>query len=243
MLVLPRIPCMYLHIWRIIEGLLMRACSFLSSSYPHGQMALWLKDLAAKHPGAYTIPQINTIPTGAQGVSVFAALLATSLCMIYPLWSIFSIVQAIYMFANIILLVWVVPKGLHFACYYLLGVSAAVTPILMPFINMAMRDDSEARAITVGAMLTAGWAVFSFYPIVVFPVVQGKPTRSQSLFYRIHTNPTAQLRDGREATPSISSSCSVPGFSSAWANTSTAETKRRGSSWRWTDLQRMKRMD
>jgi hypothetical protein len=43
----------------------------------------------------------------------------------------------------------------------------------MPFINMAMRDDSEARAITVGAMLTAGWAVFSFYPIVVFPVVEG----------------------------------------------------------------------
>ncbi|KAF2792617.1 MFS general substrate transporter [Melanomma pulvis-pyrius CBS 109.77] len=145
---------------------------FLSSSYPHGQMALWLKDLAKKYPGAYSVPQINTIPTGAQGVSVVAALLATSLCMIYPLWSIFSIVQTIYMFANIILLVWVVPKGLHFACYYLLGVSAAVTPILMPFINMAMRDDAEARAITVGAMLTAGWAVFSFYPIVVFPVVQ-----------------------------------------------------------------------
>jgi hypothetical protein len=44
----------------------------------------------------------------------------------------------------------------------------------MPFINMAMRDDAEARAITVGAMLTAGWAVFSFYPIVVFPVIEGK---------------------------------------------------------------------
>jgi hypothetical protein len=59
-------------------------------------------------------------------------------------------------------------------CYYLFGVSAAVTPILMPFINMAMRDDAEARAVTVGAMLTAGWAVFSFYPIVVFPVLEGK---------------------------------------------------------------------
>jgi len=39
------------------------------------------------------------------------------------------------------------------ACYYLLGVSAAVTPILMPFVNMALRDDAEARAITVGAMV------------------------------------------------------------------------------------------
>jgi hypothetical protein len=151
-------------------------------------MALWLKDQAAKFPGSYTIPQINTIPTGAQGVSVVAALLATSLCMIYPLWSIFSIVQTIYLIANILLLVWFIPKGLHceypptltlydvliypVACYYLLGVSAAVTPILMPFINMALRDDAEARAITVGGMLTAGWAVFSFYPIAVFPVVE-----------------------------------------------------------------------
>ncbi|KAF2018812.1 MFS general substrate transporter [Aaosphaeria arxii CBS 175.79] len=146
---------------------------FLSSSYPHGQMALWLKDQTAKF-GTYSIPQINTIPTGAQGVSVITALLATSLCMIYPLWAIFSIVQTIYMIANILLLVWVIPKGLHckVACYYLLGTSAAVTPILMPFINMALRDDSEARAVTVGAMLTAGWAVFSFYPITVFPVLE-----------------------------------------------------------------------
>lgn len=85
---------------------------FLSSSYPHGQMALWLKDQAAKFHN-YSVPQINTIPTGAQGVSVVAALLATSLCMVYPLWSIFSIVQAIYLIVNILLLVWVIPKGLH----------------------------------------------------------------------------------------------------------------------------------
>lgn len=76
-------------------------------------MAIWLKSLAAKYPGAYTIPQINTIPTGAQGVSVFAALLATSLCMVYPLWSIFSIVQTIYIMANISLLIWNIPKGYH----------------------------------------------------------------------------------------------------------------------------------
>jgi hypothetical protein len=75
-------------------------------------MALWLKDLATKY-GTYSVPQINTIPTGAQGVSVIAALLATSLCMIYPLWAIFTIVQVIFLFANICLLVWLVPTGLH----------------------------------------------------------------------------------------------------------------------------------
>ena len=75
-------------------------------------MGLWLKDLATKYH-AYTVSQINVIPTGAQGVSVVAALLATSLCIIYPLWAVFSIVQAIFLFANICLLVWDIPKGLH----------------------------------------------------------------------------------------------------------------------------------
>jgi len=70
-------------------------------------MAMWLKSLK------YSIPQVNNIPTGAQAVSVVAALLATSLCMIYPLWSIFSVVQAIYLFANISLLVWAIPKNFH----------------------------------------------------------------------------------------------------------------------------------
>ena len=75
-------------------------------------MALWLKDQAKKY-NSYTIPQINNIPTGAQAVSVIAALLATSLCMIYPLWAIFTIVESIFMFAVILLLVWNIPKGLH----------------------------------------------------------------------------------------------------------------------------------
>jgi len=85
---------------------------FLSSSYPHGQMGLWLKDQAAKY-GNYTVPQINTIPTGAQGVSVVVAVLACNLCMVYPTWIIFTVVQCVFLFANICLMVWDIPVGLH----------------------------------------------------------------------------------------------------------------------------------
>lgn len=73
---------------------------FLSGAYPHGQMAIWLKDLA-NHYGTYTIPQINTIPTGAQGVSVVATIIATNLCMVYPTWVIYQIIMVILLFANI----------------------------------------------------------------------------------------------------------------------------------------------
>ncbi|TDZ51524.1 Pantothenate transporter liz1 [Colletotrichum trifolii] len=127
---------------------------FLSGAYPHGQMGLWLK-WQADNWGIYTVPQINTIPTGAQGVSVVAA-----------------IVMAIFMFANIIQIVWFVPHGLHFAAYYLFGVSAAVTPILVPTVNYWLKDSAEARAFCTGSMLTFGFAISSFYPLVTFPVLE-----------------------------------------------------------------------
>ncbi|KAH8656001.1 vitamin H transporter [Tricladium varicosporioides] len=145
---------------------------FLSSSYPNGQMALWLKDETAKKHHHWTVPQINTIPTGVQAVSVVVTVLATSFCMVYPLWAVMSVVQGCTMFSIVTLLIWNVPMGLHFFVYYLLGFTAAVTPILIPWVNMIMKDDAEARAFTTGAMLTVGWGVYSFYPITVFPVVQ-----------------------------------------------------------------------
>lgn len=48
--------------------------------------------------GTYTVPQISAIPTGAQGVSVVVALLATNLCMVYPSWVIYQIAVAMGMF-------------------------------------------------------------------------------------------------------------------------------------------------
>lgn len=59
--------------------------------------------------------------------------------------------------------------------YYLLGLTSCVTPILFPWANMLMRDDNEARSFTTGAMMTIGWAFFSFYPITVFPILEGMP--------------------------------------------------------------------
>uniref|UniRef100_A0A8H7NGQ0 Uncharacterized protein n=1 Tax=Bionectria ochroleuca TaxID=29856 RepID=A0A8H7NGQ0_BIOOC len=86
-------------------------------------MALWLKDLG-DHYGTYTVPQINTIPTGAQGVSVIGTLIATNLCMVYPTWAIYQIVMAIFMFANICMMVWDIPHDLKFFAFYMFGMSA-----------------------------------------------------------------------------------------------------------------------
>jgi hypothetical protein len=76
-------------------------------------MALWLKDENAKGHHHWTVPQINTIPTGVQGVSVVVTILCTSLCMVYPLWTVFSVVQGCTLFAIVVLRIWNVPMGLH----------------------------------------------------------------------------------------------------------------------------------
>lgn len=138
-------------------------------------MALWLKHEADLN-GTWTVAQINTIPTGVQAIAIVAGVLATSLCMIYPIWCVMCVVAAVLFFANLCLLIWDIPIGLHcesqplihqiiklrtdlslsfkVAVYYMLGLTSCVTPILFPWVNMVMKDDNEARAFTTGAMVS-----------------------------------------------------------------------------------------
>ena len=139
--------------------------SFQCTSYVGGQMALWLKYETQEH-GTYTIPQINTIPTGVQGVAIVTGILSTSLCMVYPIWTTFTAASAVLLFCNVVLLVWDIPVGLHFTAYYLLGMTSCITPILFPWVNMIMKDDAEARAFTTGAMVRLGLSLLS--PLLFF---------------------------------------------------------------------------
>ncbi|WQF88315.1 Putative major facilitator superfamily, MFS transporter superfamily [Colletotrichum destructivum] len=144
---------------------------FQCTSYVGGQMQAWLKKEADMN-GTYTIEEINLIPTGVQGLAIVSGILITSLVMIYPMWIIFSCVTSVLLFSNVCLRIWNIPLGLHFTCYYLLGLTSCMTPILFPWIQMIMKDDNEARSFTTGAMMTIGWAFFSFYPITVFPILE-----------------------------------------------------------------------
>ena len=144
--------------------------SFQCSSYVAGQMILWLKHEADVN-GTFTVSQINMIPTGVQAVSIVAGIAATSMVMVYPFWAVLSVVAGVLLFANLCLVAWDIPTGLHckrsnrieiegilltaviVAAYYMLGFTSCVTPILFPWVNVIMKDDSEARAFTSGAMV------------------------------------------------------------------------------------------
>ena len=65
------------------------------------------------HHHHWTVQQINQIPTGVQAVSAVALLISTSLCMVYPVWIIVTVIQFITLFAMIVLRIWKVPLTLH----------------------------------------------------------------------------------------------------------------------------------
>ena len=73
--------------------------------------------------------------------------------MVYPIWAVFSVLTTFILFSNVCLLIWNIPNGLHWAVYYILGMTSAVTPILYPWVHMILKDDNEARSFTVGAMV------------------------------------------------------------------------------------------
>lgn len=56
---------------------------------------------------------------------------------------------------------------------------------------MIMKDDAEARAFTTGSMMTCGWIFFSFYPITVFPILEGMYPSFQSQVFAALTKVTA----------------------------------------------------
>lgn len=117
---------------------------FLNGAYPHGQMNLWLKSLADRN-GPYTVPEINTIPTGAQGVSVVGTIIATNLCMVYPTWIIYQIVMIFFMFSNICMMVWRIPHDLKFVVFYLFGVSLCYPELSTPT-DVYVSDVSRCNA-------------------------------------------------------------------------------------------------
>jgi hypothetical protein len=86
-----------------------------NGTHPHHTLSSTLNTTHAHHHN-WTIQQINQIPTGVQAVSAVALLLSTSLCMVYPVWIIVTVIQFITLFAVVVLLIWKVPLTLH--CKY-----------------------------------------------------------------------------------------------------------------------------
>jgi len=147
--------------------------TFLNETYPTGYMSLYLKRaLGSDGKTTYSIPQVNNIPTGVQAVICLSTWLTGSLVGVVSIWPIMLTVQTIVLFAMVVLRIWHIPIGLKFVAYMLLGVSSSPNPLIFGLVNQMTRRDAEERAITIGSMMTFGWAIFAWLPLIIFPTVE-----------------------------------------------------------------------
>ncbi|CEI67995.1 unnamed protein product [Fusarium venenatum] len=141
---------------------------FQLTTWVAGQMIVWVKST-----GQYSVEMINIVPTGVQALAIVVGIVVPSFVMVYPIWVPFCFAGTVLLFCHSTLLVWNIPLGLHFAAYFLLGMSSCITPMLFPWVHLIMKDDNEARSFTTGAMMTVGWAFFTWYNVVAFPITEG----------------------------------------------------------------------
>ncbi|KAL4875630.1 major facilitator superfamily domain-containing protein [Aspergillus karnatakaensis] len=148
--------------WHIWVFLWCYACMILSS-YPSGYMSLWLK------AEGYSVTKINQIPTVIQSITIVSSWLGTTLASIYPSWIIYTIVSACSLFSTLCMSIWNIPTGLKFFAWFLFGVSGCSSPILYSTVNTIVKDDSEERALIMGAMMTFGYSFQIWVPLLLFP--------------------------------------------------------------------------
>ncbi|KFY49844.1 hypothetical protein V496_09772 [Pseudogymnoascus sp. VKM F-4515 (FW-2607)] len=141
--------------------------TFQCTTWVGGQMGLWVKST-----GQYSVELINILPTGTQLLAIVVGILVPQFAMVYPIWMPFTFAGVVLLFCNICLRIWSIPVGLKFASWFLLGFNSCMTPMIFPFVHVIMKDDNEAKSFTTGAMMTVGWAFFSWYNVVVFPVTE-----------------------------------------------------------------------
>ncbi|KAH6666522.1 major facilitator superfamily domain-containing protein [Plectosphaerella plurivora] len=137
---------------------------FQLTTWVAGQMIVWVKST-----GQYSIEMINILPTGVQALAIVVGIVVP----VYPIWVPFLFAATILLFCHATLLVWEIPVGLHFAAYFMLGMTSCITPMLFPWVHLIMKDDNEAKSFTTGSMMTVGWAFFTWYNVVTFPITEG----------------------------------------------------------------------
>ncbi|KAF2085148.1 MFS general substrate transporter [Saccharata proteae CBS 121410] len=137
--------------------------AMIIASYPTSYMNLWLK------AEGYSVPQVNKLPTGVNGITVLSSWLGTTLAAIYPSWIIYSISMTTCIFSGICMTIWNIPRTLKFVAWYALGLQGCASPILYSTVNTILKDDAEERALTVGAMMSFGYSFNIWVPLLLYP--------------------------------------------------------------------------
>ncbi|SPO04361.1 related to transporter protein [Cephalotrichum gorgonifer] len=125
-----------------------------------GNYVMQYFSLYLKSTGAYTIPEINNIPTSIGAVNfivmISSGFIADKLGQRGPVC---FAVGSLWTFCFAVLSAWTVPHGLRMAAFILTGCYGCFTPLLAGWTNEACGGDQQKRAFILGFMVSVGYAV------------------------------------------------------------------------------------
>ncbi|CAJ2509543.1 Uu.00g145690.m01.CDS01 [Anthostomella pinea] len=150
--------------WHIYAFVFCYICMIISG-YALSYMNLWLK------AEGFSVVQINQLPTVEYAIQILTSWVGTTLAAIYPSWIIFSGMTACVTFSFICMIVWKIPTALKFVAWYVFGLAGCSSPILYSTVNTVVKNDSEERALILGAMMTFGYSFQIWVPLLLYPTV------------------------------------------------------------------------
>ncbi|KAH8588374.1 major facilitator superfamily transporter [Bisporella sp. PMI_857] len=125
---------------------------------------LWLKDKG------YPVSLINIIPTGQSVVQLVTTVgFAILSDYLRRRASVMSISTTFGLFSVIVLAIWNVPNGLHWAAYFISRGAVAYGPLSMSWANEICGRDAEERALVLGIMNASGYAIHAWLPLLTYP--------------------------------------------------------------------------
>ncbi|KAL4863584.1 hypothetical protein BDV12DRAFT_206385 [Aspergillus spectabilis] len=136
-------------------------------SYVMQYFTLWLKST-----GAYSIPEVNNIPTCIGAVN-FCFMLGTGyvvdLVGAKGRGAVCAAVGSLWIFCFAVLTAWDVPEKLKMAVFIICGCYGCFTPLLAGWVNSVCGGDQQLRAFVLGFMVSLGQAVVIPFQQLQFP--------------------------------------------------------------------------
>lgn len=125
-----------------------------------GFLILWLKSTKR-----YSIVKINLIPTGGYALEIVTAIGFAALSDYLGVrWPVIVLTGLIGLFSAIVLTVWDVSFGLHFAAHLLIFSTIGGSALILTWVSELVGDDAEARILIVAILNTLAYVFNAALP-------------------------------------------------------------------------------
>ncbi|RDW68459.1 hypothetical protein BP5796_09116 [Coleophoma crateriformis] len=182
------------HVWALTVLYIIFINTGPSSSV--SPLSLWLK--SQKYP----VSLVNIIPTGQSAIQLVTtigfSILSDFLRKRALIMSISTVdwsfplppctkptketIQTLGLLAALLLAIWTIPAGLKWFAFFIGRSSVAYGPLSMSWANEICSGDAEERALVLGIMNAAGYAVHTWLPILIYPTTDSPQFRKGFTF-------------------------------------------------------------